>query len=213
MQSRTMRIRLALLIMLTALLLAACGGNEPLTVGEIQQTREAEFEEAQAEATAEAETINASLIARAPEGTVFAETPPGREHDSNLSIPFGPLPPNGGTHNPSWQRCEVYGDPIKPEHAIHSMEHGAVWIAYQTDLDADSVSQLERVARGERSVLMSPYPELRSPVVLTAWGIQLELDSASDGRVQEFVDAYAGGPQSPEPGANCVSGTQETVEY
>ena len=201
-----------LLISMCALLLAACSSDDGLTVRELRETREAAIAEAEIAATTEATERLDALVARAPEGTVFAETEPGRNHDSSISIPFGPLPPNGGTHNPSWQRCQVYDQPVKPEHAVHSMEHSGVWITYQPDLDSASVSELERVARGEPFVLMSPYPNLRSPVVVTAWGIQLEVDSASDARIQQFVDSYAGGSQSPEPGASCRTGVQDTVD-
>jgi len=50
---------------------------------------------------------------------------------------WGPLtyaqnPPVGGKHNPNWQNCmgDVYDDPIAKEHAVHAMEHGAVWVTY-----------------------------------------------------------------------------------
>lgn len=212
MRMKSTRGMIPLFMIVVTLFLVACGGSEPLTVRELEQTREAAVAEARAEATAETEARETGLRSRAPEGTVFAETEPDRGHDSNISIPFGALPPNGGTHNPAWQRCEVYDAPIKPEHAVHALEHGAVWITYQTDIDGDSIDRLERVARGEPAVLVSPYPNQRSEVVLTAWGIQLELESANDARVQEFVDAYAGGAQSPEPGATCTTGVQDTVD-
>jgi hypothetical protein len=55
--------------------------------------------------------------------------------------------------------------------------------------------------------LLSPYPGLPAPVVATAWGKQLQLPSASDPRLTRFLDAYAGGPQAPERGANCSGGS------
>ncbi len=44
-------------------------------------------------------------------------------------------------------------------------------------------------------------------MVLTAWGIQLEVDEADDGRIAEFIDRYQQGPQTPELGASCSDGT------
>ncbi len=212
MQTINLRTFVPVLAIMGLLLLAACSGGESISVGDAKATAEAQRDVAIAEATTAATDRLDSLVARAPEGTVFAESDPERGHDSSVSIPFGPLPPNGGTHNPSWQRCQVYDAPVKPEHAVHSLEHAAVWITYQPDLDSSGVGELERVARGEPYVLVSPYPNLRSPVVVTAWGIQLELDSADDPRLQQFVDAYAGGSQSPEPGASCRTGVQDTVD-
>ena len=42
--------------------------------------------------------------------------------------------------------------------------------------------------------------------VLTAWGVQLELDSADDNRITTFLDRYVQGPQTPEIGATCSDG-------
>ena len=171
--------------------------------------RATEVAEAQAAYYAELGTRVAGV---APKDTVIAAEPPTQAHDSELQIPFGALPPNGGTHHPSWQKCGVYDVPVKPQHAIHSMEHGAVWIAYQPNLDAGQLELLQNATRGNDFVLLAPYPELGSPVVMTAWGVQLELDSAEDSRVQEFIGAYANGPQSPEPGADCRSGVTDTID-
>ena len=59
----------------------------------------------------------------------------------NLS-PQG-LPPTGGSHNPRWQNCGIYTDPVDSSLAVHSLEHGAVWLAYQPDLAADKVAELQ----------------------------------------------------------------------
>ena len=48
-------------------------------------------------------------------------------------------------------------------------------------------------------VIVSPYAGLDSPVVLVAWEHRLEVPSVNDPRVQQFIDAYAGGKQAPEP--------------
>jgi hypothetical protein len=69
------------------------------------------------------------------------------------------------------------------------------------------VDSLRQAVRGESYTILSPYPGLKSPVVLTAWGIQLELESAEDERILEFIDRYEQGPQTPERGALCSEGT------
>jgi len=129
-----------------------------------------------------------------------------RGHDENVDYSGEDLPPVGGIHSPEWQNCGIYDEPIEAKNAVHSMEHGAVWVAYHPDLPAREVGELQDTVRGESFVLLAPFPELNSPVVLTAWGIQLEVDSAGDGRIADFIERYQQGPQTPEFGAPCSDG-------
>jgi hypothetical protein len=129
-----------------------------------------------------------------------------RAHDEDVEYERTGLPPVGGIHSGTWQNCGIYDEPIVTKHAVHSMEHGAVWVTYQTDLPAGDVEILRDAVRGHSYSLLSPYEDLRSPVVLTAWGIQLEVDSADDDRIATFLDRYVLGPQTPEPGATCSDG-------
>lgn len=137
-----------------------------------------------------------------------------RGHDSELEYLFSEFdaPPPGGAHNPTWQNCGIYDGPIAPEKVLHSLEHGAVWVAYQPELPQEEIEALEDVVRNESFALLSPYPGLRSPVVLTAWQVQLDVDSATDRRVERFIDRYQISEFTPERGATCQSGTSETVE-
>jgi hypothetical protein len=116
------------------------------------------------------------------------------------------LPPAGGVHAPTWQNCGVYDEPIEIKYALHSLEHGAVWISYSPDLPADEVEQLEEIGRDLTFVIVSPFTGQSSPVVVTAWGIQLELDEAGDGRLDDFIERYRLGPQTPELGGSCTEG-------
>jgi hypothetical protein len=118
-------------------------------------------------------------------------------------------PPVGGPHDPSWQRCKVYDAPVRNENAVHSMEHGAVWITYQPDLPESDRQVLAKLAEGQTAVLISPYPGLKDRVVASAWGVQLRLDDVNDPRLQAFIDRYAG--NGPERGATCDSGIETTV--
>ena len=132
---------------------------------------------------------------------------PSRGHDNSIQYPASDLPPVGGTHYDQWQVCGIYDEPIATENAIHSLEHGAVWITYSPDLSANVLAELKNIARGNNFVLMSPYPDLKSPIVLTAWGLQLELDSVNDNRIEQFIERYQVGPQTPERGATCGPGS------
>lgn len=116
------------------------------------------------------------------------------------------LPPVGGDHDPLWQNCGIYTQPVTTANAVHSLEHGAVWITYRPGIADDQLAALTDLAEGTTYLLLSPFEDLRSPVVLTAWGTQLELDDATDPRAAAFVEKYREGEQTPEPGAPCEGG-------
>jgi hypothetical protein len=121
-------------------------------------------------------------------------------------VNYPQTPPTGGEHFASWQNCGIYNRPIQNELAVHSLEHGAVWITYQPDLPVDEVERLKNLLRGQSYTLLSPYPDLPVPIAASAWGVQLTTDNASDERLNQFVRKYRQGAQTPEPGAACVGG-------
>lgn len=128
------------------------------------------------------------------------------------TVDYPQVPPVGGDHAPVWQNCGFYSRPVVTEQGVHSMEHGAVWITYAPDLSSGEVAVLKALAKSRKYVLVSPFPALPSPVVASAWGVQLPLPSATDPRLAAFVEKFAQGPQTPEPGAPCSGavGTPET---
>jgi Protein of unknown function (DUF3105) len=147
-------------------------------------------------------------------GTTSIGTIPGVVTYSNLArthvtgtVTYAQNPPVGGPHNPVWLNCGVYTAPVANQNAVHSMEHGAVWITYQPNLPQSAVQHLINLVRGHSYVILSPYPGLPSPVVASAWGVQLKLQSANDPRIAEFIQKYEQGPQTQEPGAPCSGGT------
>ncbi|WP_433478985.1 DUF3105 domain-containing protein [Spirillospora sp. CA-142024] len=131
----------------------------------------------------------------------------GRGHVAG-TVKYDTAPPMGGDHNPVWQNCDgrVYDAPLQNENAVHSLEHGAVWIAYRPGLAADQLTALKAKVTGTDYTLLSPYPSLDAPIALTAWGKQLKLQKASDPRVDRFLRTFVKGPQTPEPGAACDGG-------
>jgi hypothetical protein len=124
-------------------------------------------------------------------------------------VAYPDSPPAGGPHNPAWQTCGFYSEPIEDENGVHSLEHGAVWITYSPDLDSADVDTLKSEATPGGYVLVSPRDQLPSPIVATAWGYQLQLDSADDPRLEQFLDKFVQGPQTLEPGATCSNGIGE----
>ncbi|WP_442910889.1 DUF3105 domain-containing protein [Kitasatospora sp. NBC_01266] len=140
---------------------------------------------------------------------------PGVKTWSNLSrnhvqgtVNYPMTPPVGGDHNPVWQTCmgNVYTQPLQNEHAVHSLEHGAVWVTYNNKASAADIKTLSDKVKVTPYSLMSPYPTESGTITLSAWGTQLVVDSASDPRVNEFFTKYVQGPQTQEPGASCSDG-------
>lgn len=133
----------------------------------------------------------------------FSDVPAGHTEDP---VVYPQTPPAGGEHHPQWLDCGVYTEPVPAEHAVHAQEHGAVWITYRPDLPAEEVEQLAAHYEDGSYLVISPHPELTDPVVLSAWGSRLTVDSATDPRIAEYLDVHEQGETVPEPGAPCSGG-------
>jgi hypothetical protein len=138
---------------------------------------------------------------------------------SNRNHVTGPVkyptsPPDYGNHNPNWQRClgDVYDAPIANENAVHSLEHGAVWITYDpAKLSAAQVQTLASTyVKGQDFTLMSPYPNMPTAISLQAFGFQLRLNSPTDPRIKQFIQDLRVNATL-EPGVACSSGTYVTA--
>jgi hypothetical protein len=152
--------------------------------------------------------VGQRAASRPPGGVEDVDVGSGGQHTEG-NVDYEQTPPAGGEHNPIWQNCGFYDEPVTEENAVHSLEHGAVWITYQPDLPQEQVQKIRELADDNSYVLASPYPDLPAPVVGSAWGKQLRVESADDPDLEQFVSAYSQGPQTPESGAVCTGGTGE----
>ena len=134
----------------------------------------------------------------------------GQQHVTT-PVTYTESPPVGGPHDPEWADCTgtVYDVDIRHENAVHSMEHGATWITYDPDaISDDDLSTLKDLVDGRSGLLLSPYAGLGSTISLQSWNHQLSVDSASDKRVQQFVDFMTFNADFyPEVGASCENPT------
>ncbi|CAN5200904.1 DUF3105 domain-containing protein [soil metagenome] len=117
---------------------------------------------------------------------------------------YGMDPPAGGNHNAVWLNCGVYDQPQENEHAVHALEHGAVWITYDPDALSESEVETLRSEAPSTYSIVSPYPGLPAPVVISAWSAQVQLDGVDDPRLEQFVQKYWKAATAPEPGAACT---------
>lgn len=125
-------------------------------------------------------------------------------------VAYDKAPPFGGPHDDSWAACNgvVYPQAVRTENLVHSLEHGAVWIAYNPDqVKGEELDKLEVRVDGKPYMVMSPYPGLDKPISLQSWGHQLKLDSADDPRIDQFIVALRRNVNVfPEPKATCDVG-------
>lgn len=192
----TSALAVVLVIGVIGVVAGGCGSDTPKTAAPVAPTGPT--------VPAVAGTPPTTIVA--PEGIegVVAWSGLSRNHSTdNLVYPMSP--PVGGDHAPIWQTCGFYDQPVASPNAVHSLEHGAVWIAYRPDLTPAEIATLRTATTN--FVLTSPYPGLQSKVVVSAWERQLVLDSVSDPRLARFIATYVQGPQTPELGAACAGGT------
>jgi len=134
--------------------------------------------------------------------------PSGAKH-LTTPVTYKESPPVGGDHDPVWADCTgtVYSVDIRHENAVHSLEHGAVWITYNPDqVSPADVATLAAMVKGVTHRLMSPYKGLDSPISIQSWDHQLKVSSVKDKRIKQFADFFTQNDKYyPEIGASCVN--------
>jgi hypothetical protein len=130
---------------------------------------------------------------------------PGQEHVTT-PVTYEQSPPVGGPHDGEWADCTgtVYDVQIRQENAVHSLEHGAVWITYDPAVVSGGALDTLTAFADESGRMVSPNPGQDSPISLQSWNHQLKVDSADDPRIEQFADFLTYNQEFyPEPGASC----------
>jgi Protein of unknown function (DUF3105) len=149
-------------------------------------------------------TATAAEIAKIP--GIVHKTITSRNHVAGVVNYGNDSPPFGGDHNQYWAQCTgvVYDHQLANENAVHTLEHGAIWITYRPGLDQASISTLTNKVIGKNYMLLTPYAGLKTPISLQAWGYQLFVNSANDPRIDQFIKDLRLNPNViPEYGASC----------
>lgn len=145
-------------------------------------------------------------IAPATECTVTTAEADGRlsqEHVpscSELTHPY--MPPTGGPHYGIWADYRVYDTPVPWGFLLHSMEHGAVVLAYDCPTGCpDVVAELTAIAdevedadceAGDNRMIVAPVPSLGVPIAAVAWGHQYKATCLDGASLRAFVEAHYG---------------------
>lgn len=174
-------------------LLVACEGSAPSARTDEQTTHP-----------------DAPPIAPFTECTVYTarEGAPGFTHVAACSeLDFTTYPPVGGPHYGSWAAFQTYTAPVPWGFLMHSMEHGAVVIAYRCDEACpELVAELQALiderpadplcngrARPTRMILV-PDPDLEQPIAAVAWERMYSATCLDAPSLRAFIDeAYGHG--------------------
>ncbi|MEU5885311.1 DUF3105 domain-containing protein [Streptomyces sp. NPDC047461] len=124
------------------------------------------------------------------------------------TVKYPMTPPAGGDHDARWMNCngDVYTKELNNMNAVHSLEHGSVWVTYTSKAKKADIDALAAKVKKTPYTLMSPYEKQAAPIMLTAWGHQRTVTSASDPNVDKFFETFVQGEQTPEKGAACQGG-------
>lgn len=149
-----------------------------------------------------------------PTGTVTYPEP-NRNHVIG-KVQYDHSPPVGGNHSYIWLNCGIYDLPVPNENAVHSLEHGTVWITYLPSLSSAELDRLRALVKAsyhgpDRYVILSPYPGQSAPIIASAWGNQLTLQTSTDPRLQSFINYFRQGPQDLERAGRCSGGTGSPI--
>lgn len=118
-------------------------------------------------------------------------------------VTYEETPPVGGAHDPVWLNCGVYNEPQQNENAVHSLEHGAIWIAYDpAKIDPNRVDAVIALAPDTYTII-APYQGLGDAMAISAWGAQLRFTEVDDPAVVTFIDQFWRSADAPEPSAPC----------
>jgi hypothetical protein len=105
-------------------------------------------------------------------------------------------PPTSGPHNQSPASFSVLQNPAPKENLVHSMEHGAVIVWYNTD-NQDAIKQLTDIVNGEidrrRLVVMSRYTGMEpDTIALTAWTRldKFPVSELKKDRIETFIEKH-----------------------
>lgn len=118
--------------------------------------------------------------------------------ERDMVIPVG-APPAGGPHLSTPLRTGFY-DPVSDGNAVHSLEHGVVWLSYNPELvDQSGVDALRDIFDDfSRDLIVSPRPDNSDAVAIVSWGRIMRLDSVDVEQLVDFIRTNRN--RSPEPG-------------
>lgn len=119
----------------------------------------------------------------------------GNRHIQSPTEPHEPYntdPPTSGPHLPYLAPWGIHTRPIVPELQVHNLEDGGVLVQYNCACP-ELVEKLAAIVRKyDKSVILAPYPTMKSQIALTAWTRIDTMEELEEARVRRFIEAYRG---------------------
>ncbi len=111
-------------------------------------------------------------------------------------VPYNSKPPTSGPHTGKapWGMASTQ---LPDEIQVHNLEDGGVIIHYDpAQVNTSTIAALEAIVKPyylkSKNVILEPYANLDSPIVLTAWTRLQKLDAPDKRLIQQFINAYLG---------------------
>ena len=104
-------------------------------------------------------------------------------------------PPTSGNHWATPLRDGVYDTEKPDEGAIHSLEHGRVWITYKPDIGQEAIDAIKDALKGQFGIIVNPRAVNETDIALSAWmrldTFNLNEDGTLDTkRILDFIQRY-----------------------
>lgn len=131
---------------------------------------------------------NKSQPERALAGTEYADE--GRNHITvgQASQPYRTNPPLSGPHYASPADWGYYANTLEDGQALHNLEHGGIWITYQSELSGDEKAQLEGlVKKYPNRLIVSLRSSNDAKFVVSSWRRMEKLDSLDMELMERFL--------------------------
>lgn len=121
----------------------------------------------------------------------------GNQHLDSIKeehVPYNTSPPTSGPHLNQKAAWGVSDEQIVDEMQVHNLEDGGVIIHYDQEKvdDATKTSLQNIVNRYSDKVILEPYANLETPIVLTAWTKIDKLQAFDEDEIVSFISAYRG---------------------
>lgn len=193
---RRPRVVGALLAVVTALLVGACGDDEsgkqaprPGADGAPVEVREVDAPTPDDELTDELGDAGTTLTkAGCTFGTHEVGEPTHVGTDEDLDSPS--FPPTSGPHYDDWAPFGLYDEPVADGYVVHNLEHGGVAVWLGTEVPDEVGAAVGDLLDDEEKWLVAPRPDITG-LFSAAWGVGLSCppEAVEQLGAQELADA------------------------